>query len=148
MSDAFAIARSAILSLGGGYLLVLFQRYVGSAFLTQFLTTNLLTLLVALLAINSATMGTVLSKLRDICDANAKARFGATRKQMKIALCEHIALIVFATLLLTLQGSRLAQTLEPDFQTFMEASIAGAFCYSLLLLYDSASSIFVLLRTE
>ncbi|MFW8696409.1 hypothetical protein, partial [Mesorhizobium japonicum] len=62
------VLTTSLISLGIGYVCEFAQSMGQSQYLNDFLKGNLITLLVALLAINSATMGIVLTKIRDLID--------------------------------------------------------------------------------
>ena len=57
-----------IMSLFFGYILFNFEKVMESDFIIGFLTNNMITILIALLAINSATLSIVLSKLKELID--------------------------------------------------------------------------------
>lgn len=148
MKHLFAILRASFISLAAGYLLIQLQGAFGSTYLVDFLKSNLLTLLVALLAINSATLGIVLTKLREIIDNGASNSFEKVRSEMRLSVFEHIGLIVLSLVLFTLVESRWGAGLAVTSLSFLHSCIAGIFCYSLYLLYDAANSVFMLLRNH
>lgn len=60
-----SILLNIFLSIGVGYLFTQLQIFLETKFLIDFLQNNLITLLVALIAINSATLSIVLTKIRE-----------------------------------------------------------------------------------
>ena len=95
-----------LLSIGAGYLLTELQSFLGTTYLTNFLKQNLITLLVALIAINSATLSIVLTKVRELLDKSGQqGAFNSTKKQMILSVNEQVVLIVIAMLLLIVQDS-------------------------------------------
>src|SRR5450432_1018974 len=100
------ILKTAFGSLGVGFAFYGLQHISGSTYLTSYLRGNLITVLVALLAINSATLGIILTKIRDLVDAKGKiSSFAQTRREMLYSIREQIGLIVFAAILLTIQDA-------------------------------------------
>lgn len=97
------IIQSIFLSLGIRFLIELICNWLKTDYLHTFFNQNLITLLVALLAINATTMGIVLTKIRDFIDKQGGSEcFKDTRQQMMLSVKEQIGLIVVGTLLLTI----------------------------------------------
>jgi hypothetical protein len=135
------------ISLVVAYFVRLLEVRIDSDFLIPFLTGNLVTILIALLAINAATLGIILTKLRDISDAlEEPQKFNGTRKEMLKSLHEQIILIALSGLVLILLGSRLL-VLAPFF-IYLKILLVSIFVYAMLILYDTAKGVFVLLKGE
>jgi len=84
MSNIF---QGILKAIGGGVILYLLQKAMQTDFLSKFLSNNLVTILFALLAINAATLGVVLTKIRDLIDSTDKSgSFAETRKQMLFSI--------------------------------------------------------------
>lgn len=132
------------LSIGAGFLFSQLQLFCGTDFLIKFLQNNLITLLVALIAINSATLSIVLTKIRELMDKNNNGDFSATKKQMVLSIQEQIVLIIFAIIFLILLDSTLIKD-NQEYKIFIETLLIGTFIYSLRILYDTAKSVFVIL---
>lgn len=134
-----------LLSVGAGYLLTELQSFLGTTYLTNFLKQNLITLLVALIAINSATLSIVLTKVRELLDKSGQqGAFGNTKKQMILSVNEQVVLIVVAMLLLIVQDSDFIKS-HVEYVTFLNVLIIGCFIYALRILHDTAKSVFVIL---
>jgi hypothetical protein len=134
-----------LLSIGAGYLLAELQSFLGTTYLTNFLKQNLITLLVALIAINSATLSIVLTKVRELLDKSGQqGAFGNTKKQMILSVNEQVVLIVVAMLLLIVQDSDFIKS-HVEYVTFLNVLIIGCFIYALRILHDTAKSVFVIL---
>jgi len=134
-----------LLSIGAGYLLTELQSFLGTTYLTSFLKQNLITLLVALIAINSATLSIVLTKVRELLDKSGQqGAFADTKKQMILSVNEQIVLIIVAMLLLIVQDSDFIK-LHVEYVTFLNVLIIGCFIYALRILHDTAKSVFVIL---
>lgn len=139
-----AFIRTALISLALGYLSQLAQTALHTNYLNTFLANNLLTILIALLAINSATTGIVLTKIRELLEKGGNpSTFRSTRKQMMIAVREQIALIVIAIVALVLSTSPLIPQ-NNILDKFINSVVVGSFAYSLLILYDTATSVLII----
>ncbi|MBN6741954.1 hypothetical protein JKG47_15700 [Acidithiobacillus sp. MC6.1] len=62
----------------------------GSVFLEEYLKENLITLLIALLAINTTTSSVIMTKLKDISDATG-GNFKFTIEQLRSSTYEQVA---------------------------------------------------------
>ncbi|AXH09075.1 hypothetical protein CP960_06095 [Malaciobacter halophilus] len=134
-----------LLSIGAGYLLTELQSFLGTTYLTSFLKQNLITLLVALIAINSATLSIVLTKVRELLDKSGQqGAFANTKRQMILSVNEQVVLIVVAMLLLIVQDSDFIKS-HVEYVTFLNVLIIGCFVYALRILHDTAKSVFVIL---
>lgn len=134
-----------LLSIGSGYLLMELQSFLGTTYLVNFLKQNLITLLVALIAINSATLSIVLTKVRELLDKSGQqGAFANTKKQMIISVNEQVLLIIVAMLLLIVQDSSFIKS-HVEYITFLNVLIIGCFIYALRILHDTAKSVFVIL---
>ncbi|WP_323589620.1 hypothetical protein [Aliarcobacter butzleri] len=134
-----------LLSIGAGYLLTELQSFLGTTYLTSFLKQNLITLLVALIAINSATLSIVLTKVRELLDKSGQqGAFANTKRQMILSVNEQVVLIIVAMLLLIVQDSDFLKS-HVEYVTFLNVLIIGCFVYALRILHDTAKSVFVIL---
>lgn len=143
----------SLISLSLGFIFNLMQGWVGSCYLSVFLHENLITLLVALLAINSATMGIVLTKIRDLIEvekaksedegAKAAACFGLTRANMLQSVKEQISLIVVAVVIFILADSDSLAAIK-NFNMLVQSCIIGIFAYSLMILYDTSKGVLII----
>lgn len=142
------VLKTALISLGVGFLTEIINGWLSTQFLTKFFEANLITMLVALLAINAATMGIVLTKIRDLIDKNGGSEFfQKTRAQMLLAVKEQIGLIVFATVLLTIKsGAPVAAISNLPF--LLNAIVTSVFVYALIVLYDTAKSVLIIVDYE
>jgi len=122
----------------------LLQAWLETEYLNQFLRANLLTILIALLAINSATTGIVLTKIRELVEARGKAElFSPTRRQMILAVREQVGLIAAAVILLTLSSSPYLRPYE-ELLLLVNSLIVGIFVYGLQVLYDTAIGVLII----
>jgi len=140
-----AIGINILIALGGAFLLGQLQGLLGSHYVMDFLDKNLVSLLIALLAINTASLGIVLTKVRELVDASkGAADFSRTRGEMLFSVKEQIALIFLSLILLTLNQSSWIHD-YPKLIEFIQVLVMTCFIYGMIVLYDTAKSIFVIL---
>lgn len=137
---------NTLIALGIGYLCQLLQTVFQSQFLLTFLKGNLITLLIALLAINSATMGIVLTKIRELIDRAGTGNevFQSTKDEMLLSIKEQIALIVVSVILLTIADSEIAKK-AAELQQIYPVLLFSIFSYSIINLYDTAKSVLIII---
>lgn len=135
----------ALACLAVGFLSQLAQRYLQTEYLNIFLSENLITILIALLAINSATAGIVLTKIRELVESHGNEQaFTSTKNEMKLSVREQIVLVVLSVVLLTISSSgKLA--VNADLALLLNSTICGIFFYSLYVLYDTAIGVMVII---
>lgn len=139
------VVKTAFISLGIGYLAELVNSFLGSLFLHEFLKSNLVTILIALLAINATTMGIVLTKVREMVDKNGGGScFQNTRSHMLLSIKEQIWLIVTSIIVLSVKDSEIVRSID-QLAFFMQVLLIGIFVYSLLVLYDTAKSVLIII---
>lgn len=140
--------KTAFFSLGVGFCGQLTQNLLDTAYLTKFLSDNLIMLLIALLAINSATLGIVLTKIADLVDEQENADvFLSSRKEMLISVKEQIALIAMAILFLVLLSSHyVVEKVQVKF--FLESAVIAVFIYALTILYDISKGILIIVEFD
>jgi len=142
------VSRTAFISLGVGFLVELLRNWLSSNFLQDFFEGNLVTILVALLAINAATMGIVLTKIRDLIDKRGGAKFfESTKKNMLLSVKEQIGLIILATIALSIKSSPLVANVQ-NLSLFLDSVVTGIFVYALLVLYDTAKGVLIIVDFE
>lgn len=141
-----SVIESILKSVGAGVIVYFINRSLSSDFLSLFLRANLVTILFALMAINGATLGVILTKLRELVDRNpSMCDFSRTRSSMLLSVREQVALIPVSLLLLIAESSPLVtphQSVIMAIQMLLPACLA----YALFVLYDTVSSVFVLLE--
>jgi hypothetical protein len=141
------VLTSSLISLSVGFLCQVVIIWLSSSFLTEYFKSNLLTILIALLAINATTMSLVLTKIRTLIDsANADKGgfFELTKSQMLLSVKEQVGLIILATTLLTVQAS--PKVLEIDnLSLLIDSMIIGVFVYALMILFDLAKGVLIIM---
>ena len=123
------------------------SNWVGSGFLNKYLEENLITLLIALLAINTTTSSVVMTKLKDIADATG-GDFSSTVSQLEYSIYEQIVYIVLAVVILIFSGSKKILGFHESVNVILEVLLAAVFVAAMHTLFDTAKSIFVILRYE
>jgi hypothetical protein len=105
----------------------------------------LITIQVALMAINSTTVGIVLTKIRDLIEKSGKAdAFKTTKKEMVFGMNEQIVLIVVTLLFFLIQSSTWLSA-NPGWKDLVDTLTMSCFFYAILILYDNSKSVFVIL---
>jgi hypothetical protein len=138
------VLKTTFTSLGVAAVAQFFLYQIQSTFVFDFLKSNITNLQVALLAVNTATLGIVLTKIREIIDETGqRGTFDATRGEMLLSIKEQISLITVSLFILALDSGR-ALPIAVSSQIFQAALIAS-FIYSIFILYDTAKSVFVIL---
>jgi hypothetical protein len=138
------VLTTSFISIGIGFLAELLNVWLGSKFLYGFFESNLVTILVALLAVNAATMGIVLTKMRDLIDKNGNAEaFKKTRRNMLLSIKEQIGLIILAAIVLSVKSAPVVQSIE-NMPLLFNSIVTGIFVYALLVLYDTAKGVLVI----
>ena len=133
------------MSIGVGFLAQVFQSSLETNYLNVFLSENLITILIALLAINSTTLGIVLTKIRDLVEKHGNAHcFNTTKQQMILSIREQVALIVFAIIFLTIVSSPLINSYG-NLMIFFDSTVIALFTYAIFVLYDTAKGVLIII---
>lgn len=115
-----------------------------SKFLFKYLQENIIGLLITLLAINTATLGLIASKIQDIVVKHPKMDFSETTKQMKISLLEQIILIITSILCLLLMDS---VKISFDFKNHIgNVLLVSILIYAINILWDTGKGVFVIIE--
>lgn len=125
----------------------LLSGWMQSTFLDEFLGSSLITLLVALLAINTTTIGLIASKLRDLADKYG-VNVARTIRSMKSSIIEQIVLLIIATSVLLIKTSTTINSLWAYNDLVSTVILVMVFIWAVQVLYDTASGIFVILEQE
>lgn len=138
------VAKSFFVALGIAFFAQQVLDVIESTYITTFLSNNIVNIQIGLLAINTATLGIVLTKLRDLVDNGVEAgAFASTRRQMLLSVKEQVALIVAALTILSLASAKnLPFVFMPG---LLDTLLLTCLVYSLSILYDTAKSVFILL---
>lgn len=112
--------------------------------LYTYLNNNLISLLLTLLAINTATSGLIASKIQDIVTVEPKIDFKSTISEMKLSLLEQIVLIFFSILALVVNDSKVLYFEHKDF--ILHVISVGVLIYSIEILWDTGKSVFIIIE--
>lgn len=133
------------MSIGIGFIFQVLQGALNTDYLNSYLSQNLITILIALLAINSATLGIVLTKIRDLVERHGNAQcFNSTKEHMILSIKEQIALIIFAITFLTIVSSEVVASYE-NLKMLFDAIVVAIFSYALFILYDTAKGVLIII---
>lgn len=119
---------------------------IGTDFLLIYLKSNLTTVQLGLLAINTATCGLVVSKLQEIKEKHVGINIKPITKQLLLSLKEQIFLIIIGVMLMLLIDSNLFNQLSYcEYIKFaLETLLMAVFVNSVQVLWDTGKSVFVL----
>jgi hypothetical protein len=120
---------------------------INSTFIKTYLDENLLTLLIALLAINTTTLSVILTKLKDISDKH-KINFASSVKEMKMSIIEQVIVIILGLLFQVVQNSTDIMSLHQSLPFIFSVLVLLVFIYAIDILIDTANGIFVILDYE
>lgn len=118
-----------------------------SKFLIKFLEGNLITLLVALLAINTTTMSIVMVKLRELKDKFG-VNFDNTLSSLRISVYEQVSLIPLSIFVLVVRDSSTITTCLKHSQFALDTLLIATFTYAVHILFDNARAVFIIITTE
>lgn len=125
-------------------IVVMSCNYLETNFLFIYLTNNLISLLLTLLAINTATLGLIASKMQDIVADKPQFNFSKTIKEMKLSLIEQIILIAVTIITLVLQDSKIVVVNHKDLVS--NIILVGVLIYSINVLWDTGKGVFVVIE--
>jgi hypothetical protein len=138
------VLKTAFTSLGVACVVQFLLHQLQSNFVFDFLKSNITNIQIALLALNTATLGIVLTKIREIIDRTGQREiFESTRSEMLLSIKEQVTLIAASLFILALESAKnlpIAVSSE-----IFQAALTASFIYSIYVLYDTAKSVFVIL---
>jgi len=118
-------------------------KYLESEFLFEYLIENIIGLLLTLLAINTATLGLIASKIQDMLEKHPKMSFKRTTDEMKFSLIEQIVLIVVSVISLIVLKS---DVIIFEFKDILFNTIlVSVLIYSISILWDTGNAVFVII---
>lgn len=136
---------TALASFALGFITFFAEKALGTTYMQVFLAENLVSVMIGLLAINSATMGIVLTKIRDLVSrGHGTERFRLTRQHMLHSIHEQIALILISVALLIMIDEKVTHFSE-DIVAVLKSAINGVFFYALWILYDTARGVLIII---
>lgn len=141
----YQVLKNTFFALGIGFVAVIICGWLETEYLMTFFSANLITILVALLAVNAATMGIVLTKIRDLIDGQdgGAGCFSETRRQMLLSVKEQVGLIILAILILSIDQSPIVSSIS-NVNLLIDAVVTAIFAYALMVLYDTAKGVLII----
>jgi hypothetical protein len=123
------------------------SHFIKSSFLGTFLDSNVITILVTLLAINTTTMSVLLTKLKEISDKTGKS-FTNTIPSLKHSRYEQIGLIILSLIFLILKKSDIVINSISHSSAICDVILTTAFIGGIYNLYDTGKSIFMIMEYD
>lgn len=127
------------------FLICLISKLLEACFLFTYLNENIISLLITLLAINTATTGLVASKMQEMLMKFPAIDFKSTIGQMKLSLFEQIVLIGVSVLSSILLSSSVLQF--PNKELILNGVLLAVLIYALDILWDTGKSVFVAIES-
>ncbi|ASS48422.1 MAG: hypothetical protein A3D31_08335 [Candidatus Fluviicola riflensis] len=115
---------------------------IGSKFLQKYLCENLLTIILGFLAINTATLGVLATKLHDIKKELQNLDLTDVVKQMKLSLTEQIVLVFITLSSLIFRNSDIDWVYKWYITDIFNVA---TFLYAINILWDTGKSVFILI---
>lgn len=128
-----------------GFVCAYINDWLESSFYKDFLKTNLILLLVALLAINATTISIIVGKLKDITTNEPSANFENTTKALRSSITEQVILIIIASIFQVASDSTKIRSLVPLSDILIQSILISIFIYAIYIMYDTAHAAFLLL---
>lgn len=120
--------------------------FLESPFLSKFLHDNVINILINLLAINTATTGIVLTKLKEISENHKNFDFSDSYNELKFALFEQIILIGLSIAALIFKDSSLIQAHLLRHNFIFDTLITSIFINALDTMRDTGKAIFLIIK--
>jgi hypothetical protein len=118
--------------------------WLQSSFLFDYLQSNIIGLLITLLAINTATSGLVASKMQDLTLQKPEVDLSEPIRQMKTSLIEQIVLIALSIIFMTIIKSELIQF---DYkEKIFNGGLVLLLVYALAILLDTGKAVFIVIQ--
>lgn len=137
--------RNLFVSLAIAILISWVASALGSTFVSDFLNGNLFMLIVALLAINIASIGVVASRLYDLKEKH-DVSFQRTARSMRYSILEQIGLLFVLVMSGIIKTSPCVLQQWPLISTINDVIVIAVFIWAITVLYDTTNSILVLLQ--
>lgn len=127
-----------------GILMTFIGKGLNSHLLFDYLKDNILGLLLTLLAINTATLGLIASKIQDVFVLYLHLDFSVTLKEMKLSLKEQIVMIIVSIFtILVIDSDKVIFNFKIDIGNVILSTIL---IYSIHILWDTGKAVFVIIE--
>lgn len=131
-----------LVAAGGVYWV---SNQLGSTFIIDWLNDNILTVLLALIAVNIASIGVTASRLYDLKGKHG-GNLARTAASLRRSILEQIGALGFALIAGTAKTSSLLQQQWQYTNDAANIMLIGVFVWSIWVLYDTTNSILILLE--
>lgn len=138
-----SVLKSLFISIGVASILQYMFFKIESEAVFELLKANITNLQVALLAVNAATLGIVLTKIKELIDKKGVNTFESVKAQMLLSIKEQITLIAASLIIIALISAK-CPPINVEMSVY-KVGLLTTFVYTLLILYDTANSVFVIL---
>lgn len=121
---------------------------MGTEYLLNYLKSDLTTIQLGLLAINTTTCGLIVSKLQEIRDKYPNLIIKPIIKQLLASLKEQVILIIIGVITLLILSSELVKNLTYcEYFTFiLETILITVFVNSIQVLWDTGKAVFIIIE--
>jgi hypothetical protein len=120
---------------------------LGTKYLFAYLSTNIITIQITIMAISTAIRGLVVSKLQEVKNKFPETSLKPITKALLFSFKEQIFLLATSILLNTIADSKISNKLifSEYFDFVIEVSLFFVFVYAVDILWDTGKSIFVII---
>jgi len=125
-------------------ILTFLSYFLKSNYLFEYLSENIITILLTLLAINTATTGLIASKIQDFVLKYPKMKFSRAIKEMKLSLFEQIILIATAIIILIFKDSQIIHFVCKE--QILNTILLTVLIYAINNLWDTGKSVFIVIE--
>ena len=128
------------------FIICVVSDYIKSSFLSNFLITNIINLQITLLAINTATLGLIISKIYEILKEYPLIDLAQPIKEMKVTLKEQIILIGISFMSLILLNNNLENIIDFEHKKLiLNIILLSVLVYCIDILRDTGKAVFVII---
>lgn len=123
-----------------------FSHLLGTKYLFTYLSSNILTIQITLMAISTAIRGLVVSKLQDINKKFPEKSLKPITKALLFSFKEQICLLAISIILILISDSKITNLfLHKNYYDFaIEVLLFSVFIYAIDILWDTGKSIFLI----
>ena len=121
--------------------------FLDSDFVDIFLERDLVSILLALLAINITTISVIMSKMQEMA-GKGKLDYSSVIEEMQVSINEQVILLIFASILLIFKKSSIITNAWQDAKSIMQIGLISVLVYAIRILYSTGNGIFIIARVE
>lgn len=122
---------------------------LGTKYLFTYLSTNLITIQITLMAISAAIRGLVVTKLQDIKNKYPNTSIKPITKALLFSFKEQLALLCISIILIMIADSKISMQFKYDnyIDFSVEVMLFTVFIYAIDILWDTGKSIFLIVES-